>query len=75
VFYELSKHIQVRYHFICDCLAEGSINARYVSTNDQLADLLTKPLGRIKFLELYSRSEMAQLSHKATARLRGRMME
>jgi hypothetical protein len=66
VFHERSKHIRVRYHFICDCLAEGSIKARYINTKDQLADLLTKPLGRIKFLELCSRSGMAQLSNKTT---------
>jgi hypothetical protein len=66
VFHERSKHIRVRYHFIRYCLAEGSIKARYISTKDQLADLLTKPLGRIKFLELCSRSVMAQLFHKTT---------
>jgi hypothetical protein len=66
MFHKRSKHIRVRYHFIRDCLAEGSIKARYISTKDQLADLLTKPLGRIKFLELCSRSGMAQLSHKTT---------
>jgi hypothetical protein len=68
VFHERSKHIRVRYHFIRDCLAEGSIKARYISTKDQLANLLTKPLGRIKFLELCSRSGMAQLSHKTTSK-------
>jgi hypothetical protein len=66
VFHERSKHIRVRYHFIRDYLTEGSIKARYINTKDQLADLLTKPLGRIKFLELCFRSGMAQLSHKAT---------
>jgi hypothetical protein len=66
VFCERSKHIWVRYHLIRDCLAEGSINARYINTKDQLADLLTKPLGRIKFLEFCSRSVITQLSHKTT---------
>jgi len=66
VFHERSKHIRVRYHFIRDCLEEGSIKAGYINTNDQLADLLTKPLGRIKFLELRSRTGMVQLSHKTT---------
>jgi hypothetical protein len=47
VFHEWSKHIRVRYHFIRDCLVEGSIKARYMNTKDQLVDLLTKPLGRI----------------------------
>ena len=66
VFHERNKHIRVRYHFIRGCLEEGSIRASYINTKDQLADLLTKPLGRIKFLELCSRTGMVQLSHKTT---------
>jgi hypothetical protein len=66
VFYERSKHIRVRYHFIRDCLEEGNFKACYINIKDQLADLLTKPLRRIKFLELCSRIGMVQLSHKTT---------
>ena len=66
VFHERSKHIPLRYHFIQSCLDEGSIKASYINTTDQLADLLTKPLGRIKFLELCSRIGMIRLSHKTT---------
>ncbi|KAM0824008.1 hypothetical protein ACQ4PT_016362 [Festuca glaucescens] len=66
VFHERSKHIRLRYHFIRDCLEEGSIEASYVNTTDQLADLLTKPLGRVKFLELCSRIGMALRSRKTT---------
>jgi hypothetical protein len=66
VFHERSKHIRVRYYFIRGFLEEGSIKASYINTKDQLADLLTKPLGRIKFLELCSRTGMFQLSHKTT---------
>jgi hypothetical protein len=66
VFHERSKHIRVRYHFIRGCLEEGSFKACYINTKDQLTDLLTKPLGKIKFLELCSRIGMVQLSHKTT---------
>ena len=66
VFHERSKHIRVRYHFIRDCSEEGSIKPCYINTKDQLVDLLTKPLGRIKVLELRSRIGMVQLSHKTT---------
>jgi hypothetical protein len=66
IFHEWNKHIRVRYHFIRGCLEEGSFKACYINTKDQLADLLTKPLGRIKFLELCSRIGMVQLSHKMT---------
>jgi hypothetical protein len=66
VFYERSKHIWVRHHFIRGCFEEGSIKAGYINTKDQLADLLTNPLGRIRFLELCSKTGMVQISHKTT---------
>jgi hypothetical protein len=66
VFHERSKHIRVRHHFIRDCLEEGSIKAGYINTKNQLADLLTKPLRRIRFLELCSKTGMVQISHKTT---------
>jgi hypothetical protein len=66
VFHKRSKHIRVKYHFIRDYLEEESIEACYINTKDQLAELLTKPLGRIKFLELCSMIGMVQLSHKMT---------
>jgi hypothetical protein len=66
IFHEWSKHIRVRYHFIRDCLEEWSFKACYINTKYQLADLLTKPLRRIKLFELCSRIGMVQLSHKTT---------
>jgi hypothetical protein len=66
VFYERSKHIRVRHHFIRGCLEEGSIKAGCINTNDQLANLLTKPLGRIRFLKLCSKIGMVQIFHKTT---------
>jgi hypothetical protein len=64
VFHERSKHIRVRYHFIRSCLEEGSVRANYINTQDQLADFLTKSLGRVKFQELRARIGMAQIPHK-----------
>jgi hypothetical protein len=49
VFHEHIKHIRVKYHFIRGCLDDGSVKANYISTQDQLADFLTKSLGRVKF--------------------------
>jgi hypothetical protein len=56
----------VRYHFIRCCLEEENFKACYINTKDQLAKLLTKPLRRIKFLELCYKIGMIQLSHKTT---------
>jgi predicted nucleic acid-binding Zn-ribbon protein len=47
-------------------MKEGSFKACYINIKDQLADLLTKSFGSIKFLELCSRIKIVQLSHKTT---------
>ena len=39
-----SEHIHVRYHLIRDYIANGSVQIEYVTTDNQLADLLTKSL-------------------------------
>ncbi|KAH0725491.1 hypothetical protein KY284_001356 [Solanum tuberosum] len=39
-----SKHIRIRFHFLRDLAREGVINFLFCGTQDQLADLLTKPL-------------------------------
>jgi hypothetical protein len=44
-----SKHIQIRYHFVSECAAEGRIEVQFIGTSDQLADILIKPLARIRF--------------------------
>jgi hypothetical protein len=47
-----SKHIDVRYHVSREALRKGEISLEYISTEDQIADALTKNLGRIKFQRL-----------------------
>jgi hypothetical protein len=42
----------MRYHFVRDCVERGEVDIDHVSTRDQLADILTKALGRIRFVEL-----------------------
>jgi hypothetical protein len=49
VFHERSKHIWVRYHYVRQCVEVGSVRADFISTSDQLADIGTKALGRIRF--------------------------
>lgn len=52
VHHDRSKHIDTRYHFIRDCVERGDVDIDHVSTADQLADILTKALGRVRFVEL-----------------------
>jgi hypothetical protein len=46
-----TKHIDVKYHYVRQQFEEGTINVKHVSTNDQVADGLTKPLPKIKHQE------------------------
>ena len=39
-----SRHIERRYLRICEWVADGEIEVCYVSTKDNCADALTKPL-------------------------------
>lgn len=48
-FHKRTKHIDVRYHFIRDEFANGKFNLEYVQTNEQFADIFTKPLSKNKF--------------------------
>jgi hypothetical protein len=61
VYHERSKHIDLRFHFIRNCLADRTVSATYINTADQLADILTKALGRVKFQELRARIGMVQI--------------
>jgi len=49
VFHDRSKHIEVRYHFIPGCIKDGTVTVEFVGTDDQLTDIFTKALGRIRF--------------------------
>jgi hypothetical protein len=50
VFHDRSKHIEIRYHFIWDCVQKGSVKLQYVPTGEQIAEILTKPLVKGKFV-------------------------
>ena len=47
-----SKHIDVRYHYIREALNEGIIDLQYCPTHDMIADTLTKPLPKRRFVML-----------------------
>jgi hypothetical protein len=52
VLHDRSKHIDVKFHFIRDCVDGGQLVIEFVDSGRQLADILTKPLGRLRFQEL-----------------------
>ena len=44
-----TKHIKIRNHFIRDHIKKGDIALNFISTNNQLADIFTKPLSEDQF--------------------------
>ena len=49
VFHENSKHIKINYHYIMDMVQRGEVKLQSISMDEQIADVLTKPLARVKF--------------------------
>ena len=48
-FHSRTKHIDIKYHFIREKIKDSEITLKYCSTQEIIADALTKPLGKIKF--------------------------
>ncbi|CAL9245770.1 unnamed protein product [Arabidopsis halleri] len=55
VFHSRMKHIALAYHFIREQIQSGELRVAHISTKDQLADALTKPLPRAIFQFLTSK--------------------
>ena len=51
IFYEKSKYIATKFHYIRELVAKGIIELIHIPIREQKADGLTKALGRIKFKE------------------------
>ena len=52
VFHGKSKHIHVRFHFLRDLVNEGVVELKYCNSQEQVADLMTKPLKLEQFEKL-----------------------
>ena len=61
VYHGRTKHIEVCYHFIRNCVEEDKVKVKYIRTEDQLADLFTKLLGIIKFLEFREKISLVKV--------------
>jgi hypothetical protein len=43
VFHDKSNHIEIKYHFIRDMVQRKEVLVQYLPTDEQVADVLTKP--------------------------------
>ncbi|XP_062230189.1 secreted RxLR effector protein 161-like [Phragmites australis] len=61
VHHDRTKHIDVKYHYVRECADRGLIDVQFIGTAEQLGDVLTKALGRLKYEELRSKIGLTKL--------------
>lgn len=54
VYHDRSKHIDMRYHYIRECITRKDVHLKYMKTHDQVTDIFTKPLKKEDFIRLRS---------------------
>ena len=55
IHHDRTKHIDIRHHFVRECVQHGIFSIEWISTTQQIADILTKALDRVVYTELCSR--------------------
>jgi hypothetical protein len=60
VFHDRSKHIEMKYHFIRDMVQKRTIKLQHIRTDEQIADIFTKPLSFGKFVYFWNKLGMAE---------------
>jgi hypothetical protein len=59
ILYSRAKHIEIKHHFIRDCVQKGIIILKFIDTDHQWADIFTKPLAEDKFIFILKHLNMA----------------
>ena len=50
VYHARMKHVDIRFHFVQEILDEGDVELQKIHTKENLADMLTKIISRVKFV-------------------------
>ena len=58
-----TKHIDIRHHFLRDHILKGDIRVSHVRSENELADIFTKPLDKKHFCALRSELNIINLSN------------
>ncbi|GJR78628.1 diacylglycerol kinase 5 [Tanacetum coccineum] len=58
VFHGRSKHIDIKYHFIRECVEKEDLTVEHISGEQQRADILTKALPRIRIAGIWRKEQV-----------------
>jgi hypothetical protein len=61
----MTKHFEMRYHYVQDIVQKNILSIQYVSTTEQNTDILTKPLSLTKYVYLRDKLGVAANSSLA----------
>ncbi|KAJ4776116.1 hypothetical protein LUZ62_060373 [Rhynchospora pubera] len=59
IFHARTKHIEIDYHFVRERVANKELQVKFLSSQDQIADVLTKPLLSARFMNLRSKLQVS----------------
>ena len=48
-FYSINLHIDIKYHYVRNIITQGKLKVYKISTHDNPADMMTKPVSVAKF--------------------------
>ena len=54
-FHARTKHIDLCYHFVHEAIKDGKITMKYIPTLDNIVDIFTKVLLKLKFTEFIAK--------------------
>ena len=58
-FHSCTKHIDLRYHFICEAVEDKRIKMQYIPTTDNVANIFTRALPKPKFVKFVGKLGLA----------------
>ena len=63
VFHDRSKHIDIKYHFVWDMVQQVAVRLDHIGTDEHVAYILTKPLGKVMFLTFHEKLGIMEIPY------------
>jgi len=55
-------HIEIKYYYICNNVQKGEVKLQYISTDEQIIDILMNPLSKGKFVHFRDKLGLVEIT-------------